>query len=256
MKRCPECDSSFPDTDTFCELDGVRLVADYSDSNPNLLVPPADLGPQPGVPGGAAPLGWQTGSPSGIEGEGEYQHSREAPLRQNWKILAMVAVAGLAIGIVLLIVYQRITREAPEQNSNESSNEGVNTAASTQQAMPLLPSRPSPFASASPSAEPSPSPSPMPSPAAQAESSRIALSSSPVSTGGDGKNRRGPVTIQLTNGTSVEADEVWETGEGIWYRRRGLVTLLERNQVKAIEKASSAAPSPAATPSASPSSTP
>ncbi len=238
MKRCAECDSSFPDTDQFCELDGAQLVADYSDSNPNLLVPPADRSPQPG-------------SRLGTEEAGEYQHSREARLRQNWKILAIVAVAGVAIGIVLFILYQRTTREAPEQSSNESSNEAV-----TQQQMPLLPSRPSPYASASPSAEPAPSPSAMPSPAAQAESPRVALSSSPVSTGRDEKTRRGPVTIRLTNGTSVEADEVWETGEGIWYRRRGVVTLLERNQVKAFEKASSAAPSPAATPAASPSTSP
>jgi len=95
----------------------------------------------------------------------------------------------------------------------------------------------------------------MPSPAVQAESARVALSSSPVSTGGDEKTRRGQVTIRLTNGTTIEADEVWETGEGIWYRRRGVVTLLERDQVKAIEKpspASSASTTPATSPSASP----
>lgn len=214
MKRCPECDSSFDDTDKFCELDGTQLVAD---SDPNLLAPPEVV---------------------------------EAQLRQNWKILAIVAVAGVAIGIVLFIVFQRITREAPEQSSNESSNEAV-----APQQMPLLPSPPSPFASASPSAEPSPSPSATPSPTTQAESARVALSSSPVSTGGDGKTRRGPVTIRLTNGTSVEADEVWETGEGIWYRHRGVVSLLERNQVKAIEKPSPASP-PSATPATSPSASP
>ena len=237
MKRCPECDSIFDDTDKFCELDGTQLVADYSDSDPDLLVLPADMHPDPGTQ-------------PGVIAAGEYQDSREARLRENWKTLAIVAVAGVAIGIILFIVYQRLTREAPEQSSNESSNETV-----TQQQTPLLPSPPSPFASASPSAEPSPSPSGMPSPAAQLESPRVALSSSPVSTGGDGKTRRGPVTIRLTNGTSVEAEEVWETGDGIWYRRRGVVTLLERNQVKAIEKPSPAS-SPSATPATSPSASP
>jgi hypothetical protein len=125
-----------------------------------------------------------------------------------------------------------------------------------QQQIPLLPLRPSPSVSASPSPEPSPSPSVMPSPAVQAESERVALSSSPVSTGGDEKTRRGPITIQLTNGTTVEADEVWETGEGIWYRRRGVVTLLERDQVKAIQKPSPAASSPAVTPTLSPTASP
>ncbi|MBA3357447.1 MAG: hypothetical protein H0U18_16205 [Pyrinomonadaceae bacterium] len=240
MKRCPECDSSFPDTDKFCELDGAQLVEDYSDSNPNLLAPPADLDPQPG-------------SPAEVMGAGGYQHSGEARFRLNWKILAIVAVAGVAIGIVLFIVYQRITREVPGQSSNESSNEAV-----TQRQIPLLPSRPSPTASASPSAEPSPSPSATRPPAVQAESPRVTLSSSPVSTGGDGKSRRGPVTVRLTNGTSLEADEVWETGEGIWYRRRGVVTLLQRSQVKAIEKEKPplASPSSVATPTPSPSTSP
>jgi type IV secretory pathway VirB10-like protein len=220
MKRCPECNSSFPDTDKFCELDGTTLVADYSDSDPDLLVPPA----------------------AGVVDVGRYQHSTETRLRQNWKTLTIVAVAGVAMGIVLFTVYQGITREAQEQSSNESSNEAV-----TQQQMPVLPSLPSPFASPSPSAEPSASPSAMPTPTAQAESARVTLSSSPVSTGGSDTTRRGPVTIRMTDGTSVEADEVWETGEGIWYRRRGLVTLLERSRVKAIDKAPTASPSPAAT---------
>ncbi len=242
MKRCPECDSSFPDTDQFCELDGTTLVADYSDSNPDVSVPLADLGPQ-------------SGSPVGVVGAGGYQVSRDGPLRQNWKILTITAVAGVTIGMVLFVVYQRITREIPGQSSNEPlSNEAV-----TQQQIPLLPLRPSPSVSASQSPEPSPSPSAMPSPAVQAESARVPLSSSPVSTGGDEKTRRGQVTIRLTNGTSVEADEVWETGEGIWYRRRGVVTLLERDQVKAIEraieKASPAASSPAS-PAQSPAATP
>lgn len=63
---------------------------------------------------------------------------------------------------------------------------------------------------------------------------------------------RGAVRIRLTNGTTLDAEEVWETKEGIWYRRRGLVTLLKRAQVKAFEKV---APSPTPTPSPSPSPT-
>ncbi|MCM3902961.1 MAG: hypothetical protein ND866_14740 [Pyrinomonadaceae bacterium] len=234
MKRCPQCDSSFPDTYKFCDLDGTQLVADYSDSDPNLLVQPADPGPQA--------LG-----PGEIVEAVAYQNSTEERVWKNWKILAIVAVAGVAIGVVLFIVYHRMTREAPEQSSNVPSNEAV-----AQQPMPLLFSPPTPLASASPSAEPSPSPSALPSPAPRKESARVAMSSSPVSTGGSEETRRGPVTIRLTNGTSVEADEVWETGEGIWYRRRGVVTLLKRDQIKAIDKRSTSTPSPAATPAASP----
>jgi hypothetical protein len=238
MKRCPDCYSSFPDTVQFCDLDGARLVADYSDINPDLSVPREDRGPQTETSGGVGAGGYQIP-----------RDSRAGPLRQSSLILSLVAIAGVVLAVVLFIVYQLMTREGPEQSSNQSSNVAV-----TQQQIPLLPSRPSP-ASPSPSPTPSPSPSPMPSPATQAESVRGALSSSVVSTGGNEKTRRGPVTIQLTNGTSIEADEVWETREGIWYRRRGVVTLLERDQVKAIEKpspASSASPTPATSPGATP----
>ena len=228
MKRCPECHSSFPDTDQFCELDGTTLVAEYSDSNP--------------VAGDR--IEQELRAVLAIEARNA-RRRRE----QYWKTLALAAVAAVAIGLVLFLVYEGITREAPNRSNEPSTNMAV-----AQQQIPLLPLRPAPIASASPSAEPSPSPSATASPAAQAESARVALSSSPVSTGGDEKTRRGRVTIRLTNGTTVEADEAWETGEGIWYRWRGVVTLLERNQVKAIEKAAPAASSPAGTPATTPAS--
>ena len=238
MKRCPECNSSFPDTEQFCELDGATLVADYSD-DPDLLVLRAERGPQ-------------TGSPAGVMGARGYQVSRDGPLRQDWKILTIMAVAGVAISIVLFVVYQRMTRELPGQGSKEPQSNG----AVMQQQIPPLPLRPSPSVSATPSPEPSPSPSVTPSPAVQAGAATVALSSSPLSTGGGEKTRRGQLTIRLTNGTTIEADEAWETGDGIWYRRRGVVTLLERDQVKAIERPSPAASSPTVTPTLSPTASP
>jgi hypothetical protein len=38
----------------------------------------------------------------------------------------------------------------------------------------------------------------------------------------------------LTSGGKIEADEVWRTKDGVWYRRNGMVTLLKRGQVKSI----------------------
>jgi hypothetical protein len=157
----------------------------------------------------------------------------------------------IALGLVLFLVYQWMTPET--QNSSDQPATNLSVA---QPQVPVPPLYSVPIASPSPSAEPSPSPSVMPSPAVQAEPARVALSSSPVSTGGNEKARRGQITIRLTNGTTVEADEVWETGEGIWYRRRGVVSLLERDKVKAIERAveqaSPSPSSPAATPTSSP----
>lgn len=73
-----------------------------------------------------------------------------------------------------------------------------------------------------------------------------------VSTGGDGKTGRGPVTIRLANGMNVEADEVWQTEDGIWYRRRGIATLLERKEVKAIERPEEKKSTPQGSPGPSP----
>jgi hypothetical protein len=38
----------------------------------------------------------------------------------------------------------------------------------------------------------------------------------------------------LTSGGKIDADEVWRTKDGVWYRRNGIVTLLKRAQVKNI----------------------
>ena len=44
----------------------------------------------------------------------------------------------------------------------------------------------------------------------------------------------GKPVIVLTSGAKIDADEVWRTRDGVWYRRNGMVTLLKRRQVKAI----------------------
>jgi len=226
MKRCPLCESSFPDTDQYCELDGALLVPDYS----------AVVEHDP-----------HAGNASRVAERTEFQGYRQAQGSQDWKIFAVFAVAGVAIATLLFFVYQQMQGPS-EPGSAESSN-----TSATQQPLPLLTARPAAFASVSPSAEPTTSPSPTPSPSPQTDAARAVLSSSPVSTGPDETLKSGTVVIRLSNGTSVEAEEVWETGEGIWYRRRGVVTLLERNEVTAIVRTPPASPSPAPSNSPSPS---
>jgi hypothetical protein len=34
--------------------------------------------------------------------------------------------------------------------------------------------------------------------------------------------------ITLSSGGRIEADEVWRTKDGVWYRRNGIVTLVKR----------------------------
>jgi hypothetical protein len=256
MKRCPECTSGFPDSFEFCERDGATLVVDFWDNNPESSELPSVGAPpvtsqyqQPADESDISPATSYVDPPA-VAGTIVYPVPVETRLRQNWVMLALMIVAGLAIGM-LVFVYQPFTREVPSSNANELIANG----ALTQQPIPALPSRPSPSPSESPSPESSPSPSAMPSPATQGESIPVGLSSGMVSTGGDEKSGHGPITIRLTNGTSVEADEVWQTDDGIWYRRRGVATLLERKDVKAIErpndKNSPPTASPAPTPEAS-----
>ena len=252
MKRCPECTSGFPDSFEFCERDGATLLADFWDSDAESSEPPevtAEYRQPAEEPEVYTPAASYV-EPPAVVGTIAYPVPIETRLRQNWVMLALLIVAGVVIGVVVL-VYQPFTREAPGPNANELIANGANP----QQPIPVLPSRPSPSPNESPSPEPSPSPSATPSPAVQEESIPSGLSSGMVSTGGDEKKGHGPITIRLTNGMNVEADEVWQTEDGIWYRRRGVATLLERKDVKAIERPdekNSAPPvSPAPTPASS-----
>jgi len=51
--------------------------------------------------------------------------------------------------------------------------------------------------------------------------------------------------IHLVNGGKIEADEVWQTGEGIWYRKGSVMSMLEPKNVKSIDRLTP--PAPAAT---------
>src|SRR5687768_2607852 len=97
------------------------------------------------------------------------------------------------------------------------------------------PPPPTPSPSVSPSPSPSPSASPKASPAGVA-TSRTTASVDPVSTSGPGSAaRRGTKpTILLTSGGKIDADEVWRTRDGYWYRKNGIVTLLKPGRVKAV----------------------
>jgi hypothetical protein len=221
MKRCPECNSVFSDADGFCELDGTPLVA--ADLNDYATV--SDLSEQK-IPN-VLPI--------------EMRREALQP-RESWRTIAIVAVAGLAIGLVLFVVLYALTRQTSTENANLSSS----PPSVTQRQAPILPPHPSPVASASPSVEPSASPSAIPSPSPQTDSARVELSSSEISTGEEGKNKSGPVIIRLLDGASIEADQVWRTSDGIWYRRGGIVTFVDPKQIKVIEKVVRATPQPSA----------
>ncbi len=141
-------------------------------------------------------------------------------------VLIPVAAGVLGVAAFLFFNFSRNTDQKPT-----SADIPVAVAQSTPE--PPAPS-PSPSVSPSPSS-PSPSPTAKPSPTRVA-TSHTTTSLDPVSTSGPGiGTRRGskPV-ILLTSGGKIDADEVWRTRDGVWYRKNGIVTLLKPGSVKSI----------------------
>ncbi|HEV2762836.1 MAG TPA: lytic transglycosylase domain-containing protein [Pyrinomonadaceae bacterium] len=42
--------------------------------------------------------------------------------------------------------------------------------------------------------------------------------------------------VKLVDGTTIDADEIWEDAQGVWYRRGGVTHWLERARVRAVER--------------------
>lgn len=220
MKRCPQCSFLYLDSDQLCDLDHTPLIADESGSDLDAI----DL-PEPKT----------------------YKLSLTAAFRErklNLKTLSAATAAGLIIGLMLLIGYQKIrttvqasrppaASQAPKSQDYRApaadlTNEVIAKAPLAQQESTTLAS----LHSTTPPAKPM---SPAKTLFTRVESARPRLTSDPVSTGEVAGPAR-PVTIRLTNGSSLEADEVWRTRAGVWYRRKGMVTFLKTKRLRAISK--------------------
>lgn len=205
MKRCPKCQFIHLDQDEFCDFDGTLLqVADD-----------AEL----------------TEAASAVLNNKRPQRAREK------RRLALVVAATAAIGAVITTGYLGLSGRF--SRSSELKTHAVANQPVTQPPVASVSLMPTPDVSPSPSPEESqastvkaPSPS-------RTDAARGVVSRNPVSTGNDNTTGNALVRIRLSNGATVEADEVWRTKEGVWYRRHGMVTLLKRDRVKAIERTSS-----------------
>ena len=142
------------------------------------------------------------------------------------KVVPIVAAVGLILGVLAFTIYYAVN----QYTSNNSAAIPVQNIVAPAPVQPVILS-PSP----SPTVAPSPSPSVKPSPTG-ISASHSRSTTDPVSTSGPGIGKRqgGKPVIILTTGAKIEADEVWRTRDGVWYRRNGMVTLLKRAQVKAI----------------------
>lgn len=147
------------------------------------------------------------------------------------RVVPVVAAAvALIAGVLVVALYFGLSSRSQEASAAPESSTDAQTVAT-----------PSPVGS-SPSASPTPSSSPSPSPSASPKGSTTIATAhtrstgDPVSTSGPGIGTRqgGKPVIMLASGGKIEADEVWRTKDGVWYRRNGIVTLLKRGQVKNI----------------------
>jgi len=146
------------------------------------------------------------------------------------RALPIAAAICLLLGVLIIAIYYGLTRQQQKASAATETPATVEPVAA-------------PSAAPSPSVEVSPSPSPSPSiePTPRSSPEKISTAhtrstSDPVSTSGPGIGNRqgGKPVIMLTSGGKIDADEVWRTKDGVWYRRNGMVTLLKRAQVKTI----------------------
>ncbi len=148
--------------------------------------------------------------------------------RPKRRVLPVVVAAGLLLGVFVCAIYYAVSRQSQKAAAAPQTSSTPVPIATPQ------PPLPSPSPTVSPSPSPSPSSKALVDPTPRAAHSRA--STDPVSTSGPGIGNRqgGKPVIMLTSGAKIEADEVWRTKDGIWYRRNGMVTLLKRGQVKTI----------------------
>lgn len=156
--------------------------------------------------------------------------TRPAKSGKRHRVVPVVAAVGLLLGVVVFAVYYAVSNQMQKTAAAPQTTSTPVPLATPQSAAP----GPSPSPAVSPSPSPSPSPKNSANGAPSAAHSRA--STDPVSTSGPGMGNRqgGKPVILLTSGGKIEADEVWRTKDGVWYRRNGLVTLLKRGQVKSI----------------------
>ncbi len=196
MKRCPHCNFIFPDTDELCDFDKATLVAIT---------------------------------------ETEIDAKAAGPLevrRENRRALLMATIIGISLGLILFLSYQMMRRPLNPVNDSQTRQPAATppaVATITPAAEPsLMPAATPPLQGSANAAKPTPSPNQV--------AVRARVSVGPVSTNKDSGTATGGKTmiIRLASGGKVEADKVWRTKEGVWYRRDGVVTLLKPNRVKAI----------------------
>ncbi|MFN2530400.1 MAG: hypothetical protein ABR555_03785 [Pyrinomonadaceae bacterium] len=201
MKRCPKCNFIYLDEDQLCDLDGATLI-EANEAEIDLPI-------------------------AALTAEAAVQQNAATNKGSTRRIVVLLIAAVLAfVSTTALLVYE----------SAHSFRNPLSSAPELQRA--TVSSRPEPARLANPQSDPAVALAPtatIATPTPAVRSTRTAVSNSPLSTGSQEQTQTGHIVIYLENGAQIDADEVWRAKEGIWYRRSGMVTLLNRSQVKSIE---------------------
>ena len=212
MKQCPECDEVFDNQKAYCDMDGSVLV--------KLTDSPRAIS-QTNTPAGATPL-WMTGVIGGL--------------------------IGIIVCVLLYIAFLAPSRDKAQQDRR--ANQNTETPIKTNQVAVVPHNQLPPAESASPTDSPAEAEaSPAASPVAPAKTTAppAALNNGPIATGGKPVANVEHAIIKMKDGSSVEADAAWEDSQGIWFRRSGVVSFLDKSRVEAITEPQQKRPAAAET---------
>lgn len=216
MKLCPQCAFIYENDQSVCDMDGRELVTTAP------LVPERKP---------TSPSRLTISLPATPKSLPAVSTSRRSP-----RLTILLVVLAILLSVVVFAQVRRsrsshaaqsprpATSAAPENTPQPPQASSADLVSSTSIAATTV-SEESPESS-----QESPSTNPTVPPATRAR-----LATSPVSAGAPGGNSPS-VILRLTNGATINADEVWERKEGIWYRQAGMVTFLKHSRVSAIER--------------------
>ncbi len=200
MKQCPECNEVFDNLKAFCDLDG-SVLEKVTDS-------PRAVG-QTNAPAAAGSV-WVTGVIGGL--------------------------IGIIVCVLLYIAFLAPNRDTAQQDHRDNQN--TETAPPKSNQVAVVPRTQVPAETASPVESETPADaqaSPAASPAAAAATPTPApLNDGPIAVGGKYRSTGERAIIKMKDGSSLEADAAWEDAQGIWFRRSGVVSFLDKSRVEAI----------------------
>lgn len=212
MKRCPQCLQAYADEEKFCEMDGKQLLVD-----PTFHV--VEASPAPAL----------------------------ARTHNERSLMVLVGVlGGVMISAALFVVYS-VVRNEPAQSPQLTARVPQTTPATRPVPSSL---EPAPRATATPLAEEDQvdaEPTPETQDEAKNEAVQTKINQGPISTGGHKPESNMRTVIQLHDGTSIDVDAAWKEGQGIWYRRGGLVSFVDSKDVKSISSVADAKKAEAST---------